>query len=446
MLRIRVIKAVAPRVRYHLHSPALTAEEKRGHWQGAGAPAAGLDAALPVAEQDFARALRGYAPDGRYLGRQRKANRRAGWDVVLSPHKSVSIAALCLPEKVSRYVRESWDLAVRSTILAMEALACRCDGPNDPVATGNLIVAAFTHERSRRNDPHLHTHCIVINATHDATHARSWRGLEPAPIFRNNALLDAALQRELHRQLTLRGIPCSLDAKGRVRLAVPDAIVTRLSAAKRAIDDALLDPPDNLAGIRDRDMLRNLLNDRLRPPKTPPLSALRHALNSRERRAVAHHLRPRRSRRLQPSTPPPPASLAREIEAHYHRQSLWPATKKLFSAVIEAARDSLAAPFESYLRALGRVRPPDPLPSAAANERQRPFTTLLVTANKAREARSALRLRAARRSGRAPPLPILAALLNRRRAAPPTAPPTAALQNAAHLPAGRSAAPPVRTI
>ena len=38
-------------------------------------------------------------------------------------------------------------------------------GIRERVTTGNIIAATFRHETSREQDPQLHTHCVVINAT-----------------------------------------------------------------------------------------------------------------------------------------------------------------------------------------------------------------------------------------------------------------------------------------
>jgi conjugative relaxase-like TrwC/TraI family protein len=44
-------------------------------------------------------------------------------------------------------------------------------------ATGNLAIATFRHDTSRAQDPQLHTHAVVLNATRDQQGA--WRSLEP---------------------------------------------------------------------------------------------------------------------------------------------------------------------------------------------------------------------------------------------------------------------------
>ena len=42
--------------------------------------------------------------------------------------------------------------------------------------TGNVVGAVFRHDTSRALDPHLHSHCILFNATWDAAEGR-WKAL-----------------------------------------------------------------------------------------------------------------------------------------------------------------------------------------------------------------------------------------------------------------------------
>jgi conjugative relaxase-like TrwC/TraI family protein len=67
--------------------------------------------------------------------------------------------------------------AVRSALNEFEAFAgtrIRVSGAQHDRSTGNFAAALFTHDTSRALDPHLHTHCIVFNATFDATEER-WK-------------------------------------------------------------------------------------------------------------------------------------------------------------------------------------------------------------------------------------------------------------------------------
>jgi hypothetical protein len=60
------------------------------------------------------------------------------------------------------------DRAVRVALKNFEDFAAtrvRIGGARSERLTGNFAAALFTHDTSRALDPHLHTHCIVFNAT-----------------------------------------------------------------------------------------------------------------------------------------------------------------------------------------------------------------------------------------------------------------------------------------
>jgi conjugative relaxase-like TrwC/TraI family protein len=53
----------------------------------------------------------------------------------------------------------------------------RIGGARNERLTGNFVAAQLAHDTFRALDPHLHTHCIVFNATFDAVENR-WEPLE----------------------------------------------------------------------------------------------------------------------------------------------------------------------------------------------------------------------------------------------------------------------------
>jgi conjugative relaxase-like TrwC/TraI family protein len=58
--------------------------------------------------------------------------------------------------------------AVTEAVKQVETLAATrvmTDGKSETVLTGNLIVAKFNHDTNRNQEPQLHTHAVVINAT-----------------------------------------------------------------------------------------------------------------------------------------------------------------------------------------------------------------------------------------------------------------------------------------
>jgi conjugative relaxase-like TrwC/TraI family protein len=348
MLRIKIIRDSAPRIAYHKESTALSEAEKRGHWLGASCATLGLAQGSPVEASDLKAVLDGFDPRTNiYLGKRRDPRRRAGWDVCLSVSKSVSIGALCGPEPLRKAIREAYDETVQSFVPALEVLACRQNGGRPPVVTGNLVIAAFTHERSRHDEPHLHTHYLVANATDDAG---AWRALEPAQFFRNNLALDAAFQRELFRCLKLRQIPATLDAKGRVHLpAVPSDTCHRLSTAQATIHQAISAAPDHMRSLHTQAQAA-LLNDRLRPAKVSLEKAtdFDRLLSAEE---LANMLL------IHPKAPPPHTTTQpaqRKVTAAVRSRASAapiPSPRKLFEATIEVARTNLLWPLTACIDA-----------------------------------------------------------------------------------------------
>ena len=61
-------------------------------------------------------------------------------------------------------------------------------------------AALFTHDTSRALDPHLHTHCIVFNATFDAVENR-WKALQNYELLRARKFAENLYYHELAREL-----------------------------------------------------------------------------------------------------------------------------------------------------------------------------------------------------------------------------------------------------
>lgn len=77
----------------------------------------------------------------------------------------------------------------------MAATRIRGGGTVAREATGNLIVASFQHGTSRAEDPQLHTHNVIMNATRDEDGA--WRSLEPRAIYQLQKQIGAIYRQEL---------------------------------------------------------------------------------------------------------------------------------------------------------------------------------------------------------------------------------------------------------
>ena len=128
--------------------------------------------------------------------RDSKLEHRPGWDVTLSAPKSVSIMAEVAGD---RRLVAAHGAAVKAALAHVEqhmaATRIRDAGAVNREATGNLVVASFQHGTSRAQDPQLHTHNVILNATkgEDGT----WRSLEPRAIYQLQKQIGAIYRQEL---------------------------------------------------------------------------------------------------------------------------------------------------------------------------------------------------------------------------------------------------------
>lgn len=307
MFKIQVRKDVQGTIDYFLADKDLSDQEKRGVWIGSGVTALGLDRATPkvipppplrlahrdehgrplVTETDLRAILHGYAPPsaifpGRKINsRYPKTGRRCAWDCVFSCHKSISIAALCLPQGFAAYsaaTRSAYDAATGEAVEFMECLARRTNGAKRDIETHCLLAARFVHEASRWGDPQLHSHVVVMNATCKPSNAvyKRWHALETIQLYRQARELDMVFQRALAWRLRAWGLDAQLRLVDGLPVAVlpavAPAICERLSRAHAAIQSKTdHGPVRQERSARDK-RLENILNDNLRPSKKGSLA------------------------------------------------------------------------------------------------------------------------------------------------------------------------------
>ncbi len=112
----------------------------------------------------------------------------------------------------------------------------RIGGNNSDRRTGNLVTATFTHETSRALDPHLHTHCIVFNATFDPVEKR-WKALQNFEMLRAQKYVENVYYHVLARELINFGYGISNRRRGDFDLqGIPQAICDRFSKRHAEID------------------------------------------------------------------------------------------------------------------------------------------------------------------------------------------------------------------
>ena len=219
-----------------------------GEWIGLGAER--LVLAGKVRAEDFLRLCENQHPSSgemltqrlntaRTDGGENAANRRIFFDFTFSPPKSVSIAAFLGKDE---RIREAHNRAVRLALRDFEAFTAtrvRVGGTQSDRSTGNFAAALFTHDTSRTLDPHLHTHCIVFNATFDATENR-WKALQNHELLRARKFAENAYYHELTRELRGFGYRIRNRVRGDFEVeGVSEQLCERFSKRHTQIDEAL---------------------------------------------------------------------------------------------------------------------------------------------------------------------------------------------------------------
>src|ERR1700761_5699324 len=219
-----------------------------GEWIGLGAGRLGL--AGKVRAEDFLRLCENQHPSSgetltqrfnttRTEGGDNAANRRIFFDFTFSPPKSVSIAGFLGEDE---RILEAHNRAVRLALREFEAFTAtrvRVGGAQSDRLTGNFAAALFTHDTSRTLDPHLHTHCIVFNATFDAIENR-WKALQNHELLRARKFAENAYYHELTRELRGFGYRIRNRVRGDFEIeGVSEQLCERFSKRHTQIDEAL---------------------------------------------------------------------------------------------------------------------------------------------------------------------------------------------------------------
>ncbi len=185
--------------------------EVNSQWQGQGASKYQLSGAI-VDLDIYENIVNGLSPDGKTQLRQKQNHNgkkeRAGTDLTFSAPKSVSIA--CLVGGDTR-LEEAHRIAVTRTIDLIESRYAQTRINGQVVQTGNLIVAKWHHDTSRELDPHLHTHCLIMNCTQGPD--GKWRTISNKAFYQNKILLGQIYRNELAIECRKLGYEIELHPK-----------------------------------------------------------------------------------------------------------------------------------------------------------------------------------------------------------------------------------------
>ncbi|MCX4151011.1 MULTISPECIES: MobF family relaxase [Paraburkholderia] len=186
-------------------------EKATAHWQGKGAEFLGKRGAA-VTRDDFVELLEGKLrnPESQEIEdlaeNSKGKNRRPGVDFTVAPPKSVSLAALV--GKDERVVDAH--LAANERVMAWfekHASIVRVkdeNGQNRAELAGNLLYATVLHETNRENEPHLHSHNVIVNAVYDEKR-QEWRSLTNDRLYKLRAQGDVIYKAELAHRLQKLG-------------------------------------------------------------------------------------------------------------------------------------------------------------------------------------------------------------------------------------------------
>lgn len=283
--------------REHLSAGDYYAEGKHvpGEWFGDGARRLGLRG--KVGMDDFVKLCRNITPgtNERLTQRMKKKNRRVFYDFTLSPPKSVSVVALVGGD---RRIEEAHLRAARIAAAELEKFAAarvRKGGVSSYRPTGNLVGALFHHDTSRALDPHLHSHCIVFNATHDRVEDQ-WKALETYEMLAACKFVENVYYHELAKDLRRYGYELANNRRGDFEVeGILPALIQKFSKRHAEIDretQALLEAEPGKRNSNLKDIRENIAHNKrarkIRDVGRTRLNALWAAqISSDEKTAIA---------------------------------------------------------------------------------------------------------------------------------------------------------------
>lgn len=201
---------------YYIHSQAsfrtpgeyyLSGEEPDGVWWNPSALFASQELDIAHGETvdsaDFYRLYRGLDPrTGEKLTRNADSEKRCpAYDITFNADKTVSALWAIAPAELRAEIEKAHNDAVK--IALEDVIKANCsytriqeDKRGIKVVPANIMAALFQHGASRSNDPHLHTHCVILNLA-KAHHDGKWRALHGHPLYSWQKAAGATYRAEL---------------------------------------------------------------------------------------------------------------------------------------------------------------------------------------------------------------------------------------------------------
>jgi len=250
MLSIKVIKAGSEA--YYLDLARedyyFNGGEPPGQWMGSGCRFFNLFGT--VERQPFSRLFNGFHPNAdtgppespvakSLVQNAGNKDRRAGFDLTFNAPKSVSVIWSQAPLAVQKRIEELHNQAIADTLNFIEdtmAYSRTGKAGSGGLVPAKLIAANFRHGTSRAQDPHLHSHLVVMNVAVDATDITKTRTIEPKPIFKNKMLLGAIYRSHLAHALHVEfGFNAVRKGDSFEIQGVPDEVIQHHSKRRKQV-------------------------------------------------------------------------------------------------------------------------------------------------------------------------------------------------------------------
>lgn len=266
-----------------------TQKGHKGEWSGKAAKKLGLEG--EVKSSVFKDLLDGYLPStGEKLRGSKRADTkdRKGIDFTFNAPKSISIQALLNGDE---RVLVAHDMAVKTALLELEKLSISRKKKNYITSfekTENLAIASFRHELSREQDPHVHTHNVVMNLTMRSD--GEWRALSNEKMLENTKLLGALYKNELAQNIQKLGYSLRETKTGWELEHVSDEAIKLFSKRSNQIEKTLNELGEDRSSVTGKEKQLITIKTRKKKKETNRLTLHKNWAEEANQAGVSYKL------------------------------------------------------------------------------------------------------------------------------------------------------------
>ncbi|AXV64186.1 conjugative relaxase [Pseudoalteromonas lipolytica] len=218
--------------------------EPQGYWYG------NLSGQLKlkgkgVTHEHLLNLAQGYSKDGRKpLVKNAGTEHWIGSDLTFSAPKSVSVLFGLSEKKQRKQIQQCHQIAIEKTLKYIEKHIIQTRSGFDDyknrqrVNTNKALFAVFEHASSRKLDPQLHSHCLLLNLTYQ--NGKEFSSLETLKLHQYQKVLGVMYRNELSHQLTKKlNLSIQHDDEFFKIRTVPDELCKRFSKRSDEITEAI---------------------------------------------------------------------------------------------------------------------------------------------------------------------------------------------------------------